>query len=93
MTSVPALEDLGEEKPGGGNPVPGALDSLGGQVLGPHVKLIFRCWVVLFGVVGAQMGWVLRPFIGDPNSPFVWFRGRDSNFFHGVMHALSGLFS
>jgi hypothetical protein len=22
------------------------------------------CWVVVFGLVGAQMGWVLRPFIG-----------------------------
>ncbi len=30
------------------------------------VRVGFRCWVVLFGLVGAQMGWVLRPFIGDP---------------------------
>jgi hypothetical protein len=73
--------------------LPGALDPLEGQVLGRHVKAVFRCWVVLFGLVGAQMGWVLRPFIGDPNSPFVWIRGRDSNFFQGVMHALAGVFS
>ena len=90
---LPDVEDLGEEMPDGADPTPGALDPLEGQVLGNHVKMVFRCWVVLFGLVGAQMGWVLRPFIGDPNSPFVWFRGRDSNFFQGVMHALSSLFS
>ena len=71
----------------------GALDPLEGQTLGRHEKVVFRCWMVLFGLVGAQMGWVLRPFIGEPSSPFVWFRGRHSNFFQGVMHALSSVFS
>ena len=89
--SAPILEDSGERKTEG--PAPGALDPLEGQVLGRHVKMVFRCWVLLFGLVGAQMGWVLRPFIGNPNSPFVWIRGRDSNFFQGVMQALAGVFS
>jgi hypothetical protein len=70
----------------------GALDTPGSQVLGRHVKTVFRCWVVLFGLVGAQMGWVLRPFIGDPNSPFTWFRGRESHFFHAVWSAFWHLF-
>ena len=74
-------------------PVTGALEPLEGQVLGRNVKAVFRCWVVLFGLVGAQMGWVLRPFIGRPELPFVWIRGRESNFFQGVMHALASLFS
>ena len=71
----------------------GALDRTEDQVLGRHVKTVFRCWVVLFGLVGAQMGWVLRPFIGDPNRPFTWFRPRESNFFEAVFHALMDLFS
>ena len=71
----------------------GALEAPEGQVFGPHVKTVFRCWVVLFGMVGAQMGWVLRPFIGNPNAPFTWFRGRDSNFFQGVIQSLVSLFS
>jgi len=71
----------------------GPLDPMEGQVLGRHVKTVFRCWMVLFGLVGAQMGWVLRPFIGNPNLPFAWFRGRESNFFQAVWNALSGLFS
>jgi hypothetical protein len=85
-------ELVGAEKDQGILP-PGALEPLGDQVLSRHVKTVFRCWVVLFGLVGAQMGWVLRPFVGDPSSPFTWFRGRQANFFQGVWHALVSLFS
>jgi hypothetical protein len=53
-------------------------------VLGRHVKTVFRCWVVLFGLVGAQMGWVLRPFIGNPDQPFAWLRPKHSNFFEAA---------
>lgn len=66
----------------------GPLDELDGFVLGGHVKVVFRCWVVVFGLVGAQMAWVLRPFIGDPNSPFEWFRTRRASFFEGVVLAV-----
>ena len=31
-----------------------------------HRKLL-RVWLVIYGFVGIQMGWVLRPFIGTPN--------------------------
>ncbi len=72
---------------------PGALDRLDDQVLGHHVKTVFRIWVVVFGLVGAQMSWVLRPFVGSPDMPFVWFRPRTSNFFQAVAQAFSNLFS
>ena len=71
----------------------GALDAPEGQVLHDHVKTVFQIWVILFSVVGAQMGWVLRPFVGNPNVPFAWFRGRESNFFEAVFRALASLFS
>jgi hypothetical protein len=61
--------------------------------LSGHVKTVFRLWVIVFGLVGAQMGWVLRPFIGNPNVPFTWFRGRESNFFQAVFHTFLSLFS
>jgi len=48
------------------------------------VKVVFRIWLIVFALVGAQMGWVLRPFIGDPNQPFTWLRPRQSNFFEAV---------
>jgi hypothetical protein len=70
-----------------------ALDALEGRVLGKHVKLVFQVWVIVFGLVGAQMGWVLRPFIGNPGLPFVWIRGRESNFFQAVLHMIHNLLS
>jgi hypothetical protein len=71
---------------------PGALDRMEGYVLGRHVKKVFGCWVVVFGLVGAQMGWVLRPLIGSPGTPFTWFRQRQSNFFEAVWETVRGLF-
>jgi hypothetical protein len=83
-------EHVGDEK---GGATPGALESGGDQVLSRHVTLIFRCWVVLFGLVGAQMGWILRPFVGNPTGPFALFRARESSFFEAVWQAFRSLFS
>lgn len=87
-------EQVGRQKPEEMDvPALGALDPMEDQVLSGHVKTVFRCWVLLFGLVGAQMGWVLRPFIGDPSRPFTWFRGRDSNVFEAIWNACLSLFS
>jgi hypothetical protein len=51
-----------------------------------QARTIFRIWVLIYSLVGAQMGWVLRPFIGNPNIPFEWFRPRSGNFFQAVLH-------
>jgi hypothetical protein len=48
---------------------------------------------VVYGLVGAQMGWVMRPFIGSPDLPFELFRTTESNFFGNVMKTISDLFS
>ena len=56
-------------------------------------KRIFIVWTVIYGIVGAQMGWILRPFIGTPNMSFTLFRDRDSNFFEAFFRALGQLFS
>ena len=44
-------------------------------------------------LVGAQMSWVLRPFIGNPTLPFEWFRERKGKFFIAVFKAIINLFS
>lgn len=54
---------------------------------------IFRVWIVIYGVVGAQMGWILRPFIGNPELPFTWFRPRESNFFAALVRVIEKLLS
>ena len=57
------------------------------------VKWIFRIWIVAFCLVGSQLGWVLRPFIGNPDIVFTWFRERESNFFLALLDILRNLFS
>lgn len=49
---------------------------------------IFYIWVIIYGAVGLQMGWLLRPFIGHPNAPFEWFRARQGNAIQGIINAL-----
>jgi hypothetical protein len=38
------------------------------------------------------MGWILRPFVGSPELPFVLFRDRESNFFEAIARTLRALF-
>jgi hypothetical protein len=35
---------------------------------------LFRTWLALYAFVGIQMGWVLRPFVGNPALPVTFFR-------------------
>ena len=37
-------------------------------------RWMLRIWAVLYAFVGIQMAWVLRPFVGDPNSRVQFFR-------------------
>jgi hypothetical protein len=72
---------------------PGVLEPPDDRTLSRHVKTVFRCWILLYGLVGAQMGWVLRPFVGNPDAPFTWFRPRQANVFQGILNAIANLFS
>jgi len=40
----------------------------------PRHRLLVRAWLIVYAFVGIQMGWLLRPFIGDPLSPTRFFR-------------------
>jgi hypothetical protein len=62
-----------------------AISSIAAQVLlrrlyrplidrNPRHRTMLRAWLVLYAFVGIQMGWVLRPFIGDPVLPTHFFR-------------------
>lgn len=73
----------------------GPLERLEGdmpdEALG-QARSIFRIWVIIYGLVGAQTAWLLRPFIGSPNLEFSWFRPRSGNFFLSVFTQLRALF-
>ncbi len=100
VPAAPAVPEESKSDDGDANEKPDkkkdelhALQMPTGQVLARHTRFVFRCWVVLFALVGAQTGWVLRPFVGSPNLAFTWFRERESNFFAGVFQAFIDLLS
>jgi hypothetical protein len=37
-------------------------------------RWMLRTWIIIYVFVGIQMGWVLRPFIGNPRAPVQYFR-------------------
>lgn len=49
---------------------------------------ILYIWVVLFGFVGSQLAWTLRPFFGAPDTPFELFRGLGGNFYTDIFASL-----
>jgi hypothetical protein len=52
---------------------------------------IMRLWAVLFGFVGIQMAWNLRPFLGDRNQPFQLIGRYQGNFYTAVIYAVKRL--
>jgi hypothetical protein len=52
---------------------------------------IMRLWAVLFGFVGIQMAWNLRPFLGDRNQPFRVIGHYQGNFYEAVIYAMKQL--
>jgi len=55
----------------------------------PRHRWMLRAWLVIYVFVGIQMGWVLRPFIGDPSAPVQFFReGSWSNAYEVVFQMI-----
>ncbi|CAG1009456.1 hypothetical protein PHYC_03705 [Phycisphaerales bacterium] len=52
---------------------------------------IFAVWMLVYGLVGTQMGWLLRPFIGAPGAAFELFRDREGSAFQAIGTTLSRL--
>jgi len=49
---------------------------------------IVRLWVILYAVVGSQMAWALRPFVGAPSLEFELFRSLGGNFYTNVLASI-----
>jgi hypothetical protein len=50
-------------------------------------------WILLFGFVGTQLAWTLRPFFGDPGRPFALFRHISGTFYSDILHTIGHLIS
>ena len=57
----------------------------------PSMTLLY-VWILLFGFVGTQLAWTLRPFFGSPGKPFSLYRDIDGNFYAEIFRTLSHLF-
>jgi hypothetical protein len=57
----------------------------------PSMTLLY-IWILLFGFVGTQLAWTLRPFFGSPGMDFSLYRDIDGNFYTEIIHSLSHLF-
>lgn len=67
------------------NTVMFAVASLGAQLMlyrgyrplidrNPRHRWLLRVWIFLYAFIGIQMGWNLRPFVGNPAQPTGFFR-------------------
>jgi hypothetical protein len=57
----------------------------------PSLTLLY-VWILLFGFVGTQLAWTLRPFFGSPGMDFSLYREIDGNFYAEIFRTIAGLF-
>ena len=57
----------------------------------PASMTLLYIWILLFGFVGTQLAWTLRPFFGDPGQPFELFRDISGTFYSDILNTLGSL--
>jgi hypothetical protein len=57
----------------------------------PSMTLLY-IWILLFGFVGTQLAWTLRPFFGSPGMDFSLYRDIDGNFYAEIFKTIARLF-
>ncbi|MGN9889707.1 hypothetical protein [Micromonospora sp. L31] len=58
----------------------------------PASMTLLYVWILLFGFVGTQLAWTLRPFVGSPGEDFALFRSIEGNFYAEILRTLGNLF-
>jgi hypothetical protein len=58
----------------------------------PASMTLLYVWILLFGFVGTQLAWTLRPFFGSPGEGFAFFRAIEGNFYAEILRTLGNLF-
>src|SRR6266545_586137 len=57
----------------------------------PASMTLLYIWILLFGFVGTQLAWTLRPFFGSPDRPFALFRHISGTFYSDIFHTIGRL--
>jgi hypothetical protein len=58
----------------------------------PTSMALLYIWIALFGFVGTQLAWTLRPFFGSPGEPFALFRDINGTFYGDIFATIGRLF-
>jgi hypothetical protein len=58
----------------------------------PASMTLLYIWIMLFGFVGTQLAWTLRPFFGSPDEGFALFRSIEGNFYAEILRTIADLF-
>jgi hypothetical protein len=59
----------------------------------PASMTLLYIWIALFGFVGTQLAWTLRPFFGSPDKDFQLFRNIEGTFYADIFRTIGNLFS
>ncbi len=72
----------------------GMVDMAGPDGFEQKLRLkLLQGWVVLYGLVGSQLGWTLRPFVGSSDRAFQIFRPEiEGNFYSQVFRTIGSMF-
>jgi hypothetical protein len=54
-------------------------------------KWVLILWMFVYGFVGSQMAWTIRPFIGAPGVNFELFRYLSGNFYTNIIYSIRSL--
>jgi hypothetical protein len=57
----------------------------------PASMTLLYIWILLFGFVGTQLGWTLRPFFGSPGEDFQLFRNLEGTFYGDILSTIGHL--
>jgi hypothetical protein len=68
-----------------------AMASQGAGGERPASMTLLYIWILLFGFVGTQLAWTLRPFFGSPDQPFELFRNIEGTFYSDIFQTLGSL--
>jgi hypothetical protein len=105
--AVPALAPNGGTPSAAGSPVAIALAKSESQPAappqpanhpmqrlddGPSSMTLLYIGILLFGFVGTQLAWTLRPFFGSPGEPFALFRHINGTFYADIFSTIGRLF-
>ncbi|GAB3947586.1 hypothetical protein [Micromonospora vulcania] len=77
--------------PAGQRPWDGRPVRRGEPTQRPASMTLLYIWILLFGFVGTQLAWTLRPFFGDPGQDFALFRSIDGNFYAEILRTIANL--